>query len=164
MECISFRPDDSEIEEAVKAYSGTLFRLSLAMLGSREDAEDATSEAFLKYIALKKDFDSEEHKKAWLIRVTINICKNMLRFKRKRQYVTMDEIADLAKENEDTGVLADLLLIPEKYKTVLLLYYAEGYKTHEIAKMLNISESAARKRLQYGRDRLRLEYERDGVL
>lgn len=164
MEHISFRPNDSEIEEAVKAYSGTLFRLCFAMLGSREDAEDATSEVFLKYIALEKAFDSEEHKKAWLIRVAINLCKNILRFKWKRQYVAIDEIADLAKTKEDTEILTDLLLLPEKYKTVLLLYYAEGYKAFEIAKMLNISESAVRKRLQYGRDRLRLEYERDGVL
>lgn len=114
MEHISFRPNDSEIEEAVKAYSGTLFRLCFAMLGSREDAEDATSEVFLKYIALEKAFDSEEHKKAWLIRVAINLCKNILRLKWKRQYVAIDEIADLAKTKEDTEFLTDLLLLPEK--------------------------------------------------
>lgn len=131
------------------------------MLQSTADSEDAVSEVFIKYISAEKEFKDDEHKKAWLIRVAVNTCKNMLKFYRLRNYISLEDAENYCKTSEEKSILTEVLNLPEKYRTVIYLYYAEGYKTGEIAQMLSISPAAARKRLQYGRDMLRLEYGKD---
>ena len=74
MESLSFRPSDNDIENVVKRYSNMLFKLCFTMLRSNADAEDAVSDVIVKYITTAPVFKSEEHKKAWLIRVAANIC------------------------------------------------------------------------------------------
>ncbi len=160
MEEISSRPSD--IENTVEKYSNMLFKLCFTMLRNNFDAEDAMSEVFVKYLTNKKAFDDEEHKKAWLIRVAANTCKDMLRFYKIRNHINLDDISAYCKTDNDTNIVTDLLKLPVKYRTVLYLYYIEGYKTAEISEMLSVSGSAVRKRLQYGREMLKLEYE-EGV-
>ncbi len=160
MEEISSRPSD--IENTVEKYSNMLFKLCFTMLRNNFDAEDAVSEVFVKYLTNKKAFDDEEHKKAWLIRVAANTCKDMLRFYKIRNHINLDDISAYCKTDNDTNIVTDLLKLPVKYRTVLYLYYIEGYKTAEISEMLSVSGSAVRKRLQYGREMLKLEYE-EGV-
>ncbi len=160
MEEISSRPSD--IENTVEKYSNMLFKLCFTMLRNNTDAEDAVSEVFVKYLTNKKAFDDEEHKKAWLIRVAANTCKDMLRFYKIRNHINLDDISAYCKTDNDTNIVTDLLKLPVKYRTVLYLYYIEGYKTAEISEMLSVSGSAVRKRLQYGREMLKLEYE-EGV-
>lgn len=160
MEEISSRPSD--IENTVEKYSNMLFKLCFAMLRNNTDAEDAVSEVFVKYLTNKKAFDDEEHKKAWLIRVAANTCKDMLRFYKIRNHINLDDISAYCKTDNDTNIVTDLLKLPVKYRTVLYLYYIEGYKTAEISEMLSVSGAAVRKRLQYGREMLKLEYE-EGV-
>lgn len=160
MEEISSRPSD--IENTVEKYSNMLFKLCFTMLRNNTDAEDAVSEVFVKYLTNQKAFDDEEHKKAWLIRVAANTCKDMLRFYKIRNHINLDDISAYCKTDNDTNIVTDLLKLPVKYRTVLYLYYIEGYKTAEISEMLSVSGSAVRKRLQYGREMLKLEYE-EGV-
>lgn len=160
MEEISSRPSD--IENTVEKYSNMLFKLCFTMLRNNTDAEDAVSEVFVKYLTNKKAFDDEEHKKAWLIRVAANTCKDMLRFYKIRNHINLDDISAYCKTDNDTNIVTDLLKLPVKYRTVLYLYYIEGYKTAEISEMLSVSGSAVRKRLQYGREMLKLEY-KEGV-
>lgn len=157
MEEISSRPSD--IENTVEKYSNMLFKLCFTMLRNNTDAEDAVSEVFVKYLTNKKAFDDEEHKKAWLIRVAANTCKDMLRFYKIRNHINLDDISAYCKTDNDTNIVTDLLKLPVKYRTVLYLYYIEGYKTAEISEMLSVSGAAVRKRLQYGREMLKLEYE-----
>lgn len=155
------RPTDEEIENIVNSYSNMLFRLCFIMLRNNQDAEDAVSDAFMKYIEEYQAFADEEHTKAWLIKVATNRCRDMLKFYKIRRHLNIDDVAEYCKTNDEIGILTELLSFPEKYRTVIHLHYIEGYKTYEIAKMLDISSSAVRKRLQYGRERLKIEYGKD---
>lgn len=155
------RPTDEEIENIVNTYSNMLFRLCFTMLRNNQDAEDAVSDVFMKYIEEYQTFADDEHKKAWLIKVATNRCRDMLKFYKIRRHLKLDDIFEYCQTNDEIGILTELLSLSEKYRTVIHLYYIEGYKTYEIAKMLDISSSAVRKRLQYGRDKLKIEYGKD---
>lgn len=155
---------DQDIENTVKEYSNMIFRLCFTMLRNNQDAEDAVSEVFLKYISAEKEFTSEEHKKAWLIRVATNICKNMIKFYNVRKHMSLDDAAEYCTTAQDSAILCELLNLPSKYRAVIYLYYIEGYKTAEIADILSVSAAAVRKRLQYGREMLKIEYRKDVLL
>lgn len=160
----SDRPADDEIEEAVNIYANMLFKLCFTMLCNTADAEDAVSDTFFKLITKSPDFRDEEHRKAWLIRVATNICNDIGRFHKKHCYVNLEDLYDYAETEADYDILKEVLNLPTKYKTVLYLFYMEGYKTEEISKILSISSAAVRKRLQYGRDMLKMEYRKEGSL
>ncbi|MCH5185702.1 MAG: RNA polymerase sigma factor [Oscillospiraceae bacterium] len=164
MENLSFRPDDNDVENTVKTYSNMLFKLCFTLLRNNADAEDAVSDVFLKYISTSISFTDEEHKKAWLIRVATNICKNTIKFRKVRNHINLDDAAEYCKSDNDIGIFTELLNLPAKYRTVIHLYYVEGYKTSEIADILSVSPAAVRKRLQYGRDMLKIEYGKDVLL
>lgn len=85
----------------------------------------------------------------------INLCKNRLRFYKNHPKIGMEELSRYYREKEDTRLMDSLLLLPSKYREVLLLHYVEGYQGKEIAGMLKLSESAVRKRLERGREKLR---------
>ncbi len=155
----SVRPADDEIENTVKQYSDMLFRLCFSMLCKRADAEDAVSDTFIRYITNSPGFNGEEHKKAWLIRVAANICKDMHRFNKRNAAVNIDEFTNFGVSDKESGILADVMRLPYKYKSVIHLFYIEGYKTAEISDILSVSPSAVRKRLEYGRKMLKMEYE-----
>ncbi len=161
MKKLPVRPTDEEIENIVNAYSNMLFRLCFTMLGNSHDAEDAVSDTFMKYIEKYQIFTDEEHKKAWLIRVAANRCRDMLKFYKIRRHLNIDDVAQYCQTDDEIDILTALLSLDEKYRTVIHLHYIEGYKTAEIAGMLGISPSAVRKRLQYGRDKLKIEYGKD---
>lgn len=158
MKIQSVRPTDEEIEMMVNRYSNMLFKLCFTVLGNKTDAEDAVSDTFFRYITKAPKFSSDEHIKAWLIRVAANICKDMHRFYKVHDYINLDDISESCKTDEDCGIIEEVMRLPSKYKTVIHLFYIEGYKTEEIAKILSISPSAVRKRLQYGREKLKMEY------
>lgn len=155
------RPTDDEITRTVQDYTNILFKLCFTILCHSADAEDAVSETFIKYMTKSPLFKDEEHKKAWLIKVASNICKDKKRFRIKHSYTDLDDIREFCKDEHDTGILETLLSLPDKYKAVIHLFYIEGYKTDEISKILAISPAAVRKRLQYGRQLLKLEYGKD---
>jgi RNA polymerase sigma-70 factor (ECF subfamily) len=150
--------DQEEAEILVGRYADPLFRLCYTILRNSADAEDAVSETLMKYLTKAPAFLEEEHRKAWLIRVASNICKDMLRANRYREHLDLNEVCLFAPDPSDSGILETVLCLPEKYRTVIYLYYVEGYTSKEIADILSISPAAVRKRLQYGRKKLRLEY------
>lgn len=164
MEHISFPPSNQDVETVVKTYSNMLFKLCFTILRNAADAEDAVSDVFLKYISHPITFTSEEHKKAWLIRVATNLCKDMIKFYQVRKHLNIDDVTEYCTSEDDLHILTELLSLPVKYRTVIHLYYVEGYQTSEIADMLSISPAAARKRLQYGRDLLKIEYGKEVLL
>lgn len=162
MNRLSGRPADDEIERIVNTYGPALFRLSLMMLGREMDAEDAVSETMLRYIRKAPEFRDSGHERAWLYTVAANICRDMLR--KRGRTVSLDQaelFMDYAREPEDKAVLEALGRLPEKYRTVLYLCCVEGYKSREIGAMLGLSPGTVRKRLQYARRLLKLEYEQE---
>jgi RNA polymerase sigma factor (sigma-70 family) len=140
----------------VEKYGDMLYRLSLSMLRNKQDAEDSVQDTFMRYLYKKHKFNDEEHEKAWLLRVCINVCKNKLRARKRHEYVSMEDLGVYDFTYKDFSIFDAVSKLPEKYKAVILLYYVEEYKVDEIAKILNISSSAVKKRLQRAREMLKV--------
>ena len=126
---------------------------------SQQDGYDGVQESVLRYLSTKMDFRDEDHEKAWLTRVNINICKNMLRLKRMHPTVEYETLALHYHKPEETGIMDTLMSLNAKDKEVLILYYIEGYSCREIADILKITESAVKKKLERARKRLKEKYE-----
>ena len=146
------------IEEAVTSYSNMLYKISIVMLCNEQDAQDAIQETFCRYLEKRPDFTDREHEKAWLIQVITNVCRDMLRFRSRHPKVSIDELADSYATVDERNILTELSELPIKQRTVIYLHYVEGYQVREIASILNISEHAVKKRLQRGREQLRLSW------
>ncbi len=149
---------DQSVEAVFQEFGNMLYRIAFVMMKNAFDAEDVVQDTLIKYMEHRergKTFETEEHRKAWLIRVDINLCKNRLRFYKNHPKIGMDQLSRYYEEKEDTRLMDSLLLLPSRYREILLLHYVEGYQGKEIAQMLGISESAVRKRLERGRGKLR---------
>lgn len=149
---------EEDIERIVLKYSNMLFKICLVLLRNEHDAKDAVQDTFYQYIRKEIEFKNEDHEKAWLIRVATNICKNMLRFKFMHPKVDIEVLYDYSESEENSEILEDLILIPYKFKIVMILHYVEGYKVDEIAKIIGKTPSAVKMRLQKGRKLLKQEY------
>ena len=147
------------ILERYDLYKTMLFRIAFSYLGNRHDCEDILQEAFIRLCYKAPEFPSEEDEKRWLIRVTINLCKSQIRSFWNRNRQSIEELEILAPDQEDKELLQEILRLPKNYKIVIYLHYIEGYKLAEIARILQVSESAVKMRLKRGRDQLRLEME-----
>lgn len=160
MKKTSARPAD-EIEIIVSTYADMLFRLSLIILGNQNDAEDVVQETMLKYMKKAPVFESEQHRKAWLITVARNKCRDIIRFRAKHPTVDIDELRNLSADNIDSGILEALVTLPEKIKSVMILYYVEDFSVKEIASITGKNESAIKMRLQKGRRLLAEKYRKE---
>ncbi|MCM1496695.1 MAG: sigma-70 family RNA polymerase sigma factor [Bacteroides sp.] len=155
-------PFEFDMEEAVRRYSDMVYRLALLNMKSRFDAEDVFQEVFLKLFRYKNSIQSEEHLKAWLIRVTINQCKSMTASGRKRQAASLDTMGDIAepvKKEEYTEVYELVQSLPLKYRQVIHLYYYEELSVKEIAEILNQKEGTVKTRLARARKLLNQKLE-----
>lgn len=110
---------------------------------------------FYKYLCKEPELGTEEHERAWFVRVAINQCKDSIRRRKVRTTLPLDEIINLGVYDKQSEVLSTLFSLPEKYKTVLILYYMEGFKVEEIAQMAELSKSAVKMRLSRGRELLK---------
>ena len=138
-------------------YSDLLYRIALVRLQNREDAEDAVQDAFIKYISSPFVYSSDSEERAWFIRVLENGCRDILRRRTVRDHVPLDEVYDLSVEDEvSQGVFESISKLSEKYRTVILLHYLEGFSVEEISKSLSLSKSAVKMRLLRGREELSL--------
>lgn len=129
---------EEEANIAIEKYADTVRRICMVNLKNREDAEDIFQSVFLKYILSSKEFESEEHEKAWFIRVSINCCKDLFRSFYRNNTEPLDVLKDYGEplSDETTEVLSAVMNLPHKYRQVVYLYYYEGYKATEIARML----------------------------
>ena len=152
--------DPAYIKDLINNYGNMLYRICLCILCDKEDAEDAVQDTLLKFLTKAPRFESKEHEKAWLIRVATNISKNMLVLRIKHRTVDINELEYIGEAEEDRGVFEAIMNLPVKFKIVMILHYIEGYPTKDIATMIKISDDAVRKRLQKGRELLKLEMER----
>lgn len=143
-------------EETVTRYSNMLFKICLVILGNEQDAQDAIQDTFYRYLYHQPEFADKEHEKAWLIRVAVNISKDMRRFQQRHPKISMEQLEDYYESPKEGEILEELIRLPYKLKTVIYFHYIEGYQIKEIASMLCISENAVKKRLQRGRQQLKL--------
>ena len=130
---------EQEVNRAIEQYSDTVRRLCMIHLKNHADTEDIFQTVFLKYVLSSVSFESEEHEKAWFIRVTINACKDLLKSFFRTHIVSLDEILDqpalLPPDNRE--VLEAVLSLPSKYRDVVYLHYYEEYSAPQISRILN---------------------------
>lgn len=155
--------DDEYIGYVLDTYSDTLIRLCMSYVKNTHDAEDIAQDTFCELIRRKPVFGDENHERAWLLRVAINKCKNHLRSARIRNtsYIE-DNLSSPALAREDSGldetaaaVYEAVGSLPEKYRTVIHLYYYSGLSIGEIAEIKKISTATAGTQLARGRELLR---------
>ena len=133
------------IEKMIEKYSNMVFRLAMARTKSKEYSEDIYQEVFLRLYKKMPEFKSEEHEKAWLIKVTINCSKSLLGSKFiKNTEPLNEELQFETRERQD--VYYEVLKLPIKYRTIIHLYYYEGYKINEISKILKMNENTVKSR------------------
>ena len=154
-------------QELFEKYQNNLYAVAFNVCKNAEDAEDVVQDTFIQYYSFKKQFDNEQHIRAWLIRVAINKAKNMNRtFWRKNKMSLEDYMETLTFETPESSELFEAAMsLPEKYRIVVHLFYYEDYSIHEIAGILKLSESNVKVRLSRARsllrDKLQEEWEND---
>ena len=154
-------------EEAVRAislYADTVRRICFVHLKSYADTEDIFQEVFLKYALSSVAFDSQEHERAWIIRVTINACRDLLKSAFRRRTVPMEELADLPDQTtrEHREVLQAVLSLPKNYRDAVYLHYYEGYSAPEISQILGKKVNTVYTLLSRAREQLRTTLGGDG--
>ncbi len=145
---------ETEVQQVIQNYGNLLYRTAYILLGNAHDVQDVLQEVMIKYMEKAPDFQDVEHEKAWLLKVTANLCKDFLRFNRRHSYISLEDLELTSREPEDRNILKEVISLPSKWKTVLLLHYVEGYPLREIAGILGISENAVKKRVQRGKEAL----------
>lgn len=155
-------------EQVVRYYSPMVYRIALTKTQSAEDAEDIFQEVFLKLVLNEKPFETEEHRKAWLIRVTINCCNSHFVAPWKKNVTSMDDVTlsqiagtttDEYAFSDETDVYAQVLKLPQNMREVILLFYYEDMSIREISEILQTSEGNIKKRLSRARQKLKLDLE-----
>jgi RNA polymerase sigma-70 factor (ECF subfamily) len=148
--------------KCLETASDMLYKICIVMLCNEQDAQDVIQETFFRYLEKAPVFTDTEHEKAWLIRVAANHCKDVLRFRFRHPQVPIDLLAEsLVMEQEQQETLTKLFELPVKQRTVIYLYYVEGYQMKEIADILGISVQADKKRMQRGREQLRVVWKEE---
>lgn len=142
-----------ELEEVMGRYETMVFRLAYSYTRSRSDAQDLCQEVFLRYYCRRPIFASEEHRRAWLLRVTVNRCKSHLSSWWVRRTVPLDDRISMP-EPEYLELDEALRRLPEKDRLVIHLFYYEDCSTREIAKLTRSTEGAVRTRLTRARQQL----------
>lgn len=146
-----------DTESLFLIHMDQLYRVAFLMLNNKLDAEDAVQETYIRMLMKKPVFRDEEHGKAWLLRVCINICKNQIRF-RKRHFAEKIEKYDVAVDSiKEWEVLQALSSLPIKLREPIVLSTLAGYTIRETAEILGITEAAVKKRIQRGREKLDIQ-------
>lgn len=142
----------AEAQRFVTDYADPILRLCMTYSLTREDAQDICQEIFLKLLEQEKEFTDREHEKAYIIKMAINACKNLLKSAGRCRVVPMDQAERVpAPEGECSELIQLIRALPEHYGAVVYLFYYEGYSLDEIAKLCSCTPAAARKRLSRSR-------------
>lgn len=143
--------------EAFKKHSDMVYRLAVARVKNKYDADDILQEVFLRFIKAKDKVENEEHLKALLIRITINCSKSMLTSSWFKRTEPLSESFSVSDEYSDT--LDSVMRLPQKYRTVIHLHYYMGYSVDEIADILKSKPSTVKSQLHRARQKLKLDLE-----
>lgn len=155
---------EQEMAEAIQRYGDMVRRLCMVHLKNYADTEDIFQTVFLKYALTSVSFDSDEHEKAWLIRVTLNACKDLLKSIFRSRTVSLEELveqpAQLSADHRE--VLEAVLSLPARYRDVVYLHYYEEYTAPEIARILGKNVNTVYTRLTRAKGLLREKLGGDG--
>ena len=151
----------TDLKEICRKYGDRLYAAAFNICRQCEDAEDAVQEGLIRLYRCETEFESEEHMKAWLFRVTVNAAKSMRRSFWNRNRTSYEEYMDslIFEEPSDRSLMDAVLRLPEIYRIVVHLHYYEGYKTREIADILELSENTVKTRLLNSRRILKAKLE-----
>lgn len=152
--------DDILFTEAVEKHSNMIYRIAFQYLRNKADAEDVLQDVFIKLLEKNPDFENEENRKAWLIRITINLCKDRLRSFWRRKTVPLNE-ADGQTVDFDTNIFNELFLLKPKYRIILYLHYYEGYSINELSSVMRCNPNTVSSRLRQARQQLKLLIEEE---
>ena len=157
---------NESIETIIQRYKGTVFSVALSYTSNRADAEDIFQEVFLIYYKSHPEFNDEEHRKAWLIRTTINCSLQVVDSTYRKRTTTTDELENEGsftfESKEENAVYQALLKLPDKYRNVLQLFYFEDMPIHQIAEVLNMKESTVKVQLMRARDMMKTKLIEEG--
>lgn len=147
---------EEQFTALAKRYMDMIFRLAFSYMKNAPDADDITQNVLLSLFKSDKAFESEAHIKNWLIRVTVNECKNALRSPWRRTADLEEYARKLSFSREEDGELfRQIMALDVKYRAVIVLYYYEGYTLEEMARILGIPRATAGTRLARARKNLR---------
>ena len=146
-----------ETQALAETYRDRLFAAAFQVCGNAADAEDAAQEALLRYHVSEKQFESEQHIRAWLLRVAINCAKNASHSFFRRNTVPLEMYMETLEfdSGESREIFREVMNLPETYRLVIHLYYYEDYSVAEIGRILGLTESNVKVRLSRGRQLLK---------
>ena len=152
---------EQEFNRAVEQYLNMVYRIALNWFGSVHDAEDAAQEVMLRLWKSTSGFEGDAHLRHWLVRVTINVCKDLSRAPWRLHSVPLAQAPPqpCADEPEAQAVVEEILRLPKKYRVPLYLYHYEGYSVREISALLRANPSTIRTRLSRARELLKHQLE-----
>ena len=156
---------NESIETVIQRYKRTVYSVALSYVNSRDDADDIFQEVFLIYFRTNPQFNEEEHRKAWLIRTTINCSKRVVDSTYRKRTVPLDEMEEESFEfqtKEENAVYVALQALPEKYRTVLHLFYFEDMSIDMICKVLDLKSSTVKVQLMRGREMMKEKLKEEG--
>lgn len=143
------------LRNIMDTHGNRILRLAYSYLHNMQDSEDILQDVLMKLIEKNPEFESVEHEKAWLLRVTANLAKNRIEYNKLRD---TDELKDelAAEEREDLSFVWEAVKeLPDNYREVIHLFYQEGYQTDEIAEILDETGANIRTRLKRARIKLK---------
>lgn len=156
------------LDEVMREYTPMVYRIAYARLGVREDAEDVSQNVFLRYFKANRSFESEEHRKAFLIRTAVNCANSYAKSAWMRHRKFTEELTyegslltdDLANEQIERSesrreIMNEVEKLPHKYRTVIYLFYFEDMSTEQIAKVLKTKDGTVRSQLTRAREMLK---------
>lgn len=143
------------MEAIYDEYSDTVFHTAFVYVKNIMEAEDITSEVFIKYFRREKRFDDRNHEKAWLIRVTINQCKDLFKSFGFKNRISIEDYNPYCETLDESYVLDAVMKLPKKYREAIHLFYFEGYSTEEIGKITKTNSITIRTRLSRARKMLK---------
>ncbi|MBQ8194660.1 MAG: sigma-70 family RNA polymerase sigma factor [Oscillospiraceae bacterium] len=145
---------EQQLEHYIIQYRSTVFRLAYSIVKNREDADDITQDAFMKLYISEISFERDENVKAWLIRVTINLSKDLLKSGWRRHRAELTD--DIPFESSREELLLDSVKkLKADYSIIIYLFYYERYTVNEIARLRNTTSAAVRTKLTRARGQLR---------
>lgn len=152
VETVSIKQQAAQI---LDTYGDTILRYAYSYLHNQSDTEEVLQDTLIQFLKTRPVFESDEHEKAWLLRVAGNLCKNRLKYNSLRQ---TDELREelIAEQREDLSFIWDAVqALPVQYREVIHLFYREGYSTREISQILGRKEATIRSDLSRGRGKLK---------
>ncbi len=164
MENQSLRTDDC-FDEVIDKYSDMVYRIAFANVHIKTDADDIFQEVFLLYFKKNLLFESEEHRRNWLINVTLKYCKKIYASSWYKKVDLSEEIPKLIKELDDDEyeLYSAVQSLPYKYRNPIYLYYYEGFSVDEIGKIIGVKPSTVRSQMKRGREKLKTLLEKEVI-